>query len=141
MTRRARLKPAAFNAPPPQAAWPIVNLSGISGSWVSWYSRANSSNFCSISWRVIGVIVTYLQHDHSQEFTYVVSPLTSNVSRSLESERREGAIRYMLVELVKDATGALVIPGGNRPFTASAVENQHIERCISPALTPNQQWL
>jgi hypothetical protein len=28
----------------------------------------------------------------------------------------------MLVELVKDATGAFVIAGGNRPFKAGAVE-------------------
>jgi hypothetical protein len=45
----------------------------------------------------------------------------------------------MIVELVKDATGAFVIPGGNRPFTAGAVENQHVELCISPDLTLNQQ--
>ena len=44
----------------------------------------------------------------------------------------------MLVELVKDATGAFVIAGGNCPFTAGALENQHVERCISSALTPNQ---
>ena len=42
----------------------------------------------------------------------------------------------MLVELVKDATGALVIPGGNCPFTAGAVENQHVERCIITGLDP-----
>ena len=46
---------------------------------------------------------------------------------------REGALRYMLVELVKDATGAFVIAGGNRPFKAGAVENQHVERCLPRA--------
>jgi hypothetical protein len=47
----------------------------------------------------------------------------------------------MLVELVKDTTGAFVIACGNRPLTAGAVENQQVELCISPALTANQQRL
>jgi hypothetical protein len=34
----------------------------------------------------------------------------------------------MLVDLVKDPTGAFMIGGGNRRLTVGTVENQHVNR-------------
>jgi hypothetical protein len=53
----------------PDLASPKIS-SGISGSWVSWYSRGNSPIFCSISWRVTDACISLGLTRHQQQAVY-----------------------------------------------------------------------